>query len=68
MTNRTVTIRQNEFDEFEVPTAFMGRAYITRPTSIYYTDDKDDAIGTAQYHFGSDTKIVVRRGTYENLI
>jgi len=65
---RTVTIRKNDLDEYEVPTAHIGRAYSTRPTSIYYTDDKDDAISTARYHYGTETKIVVRRGTYENLI
>lgn len=51
-----ITIRRNEFDEYEVPTPDVDH--------IYYTDDKDDAIGTAIAFHGTDVEITHRRGTY----
>lgn len=62
-----ITIKRNEHDEFEVPTAFRDRGSLPkRPCAIYYTDDKDDAIGTARYHYGDDVVIRHARGTYDD--
>lgn len=56
-----IRIRKNSYGEFEVPA----------PTTdeIYYTDDKQDAIGTARTIHGcgaNDTSIecVIRSGSY----
>ena len=55
MTNRQ-TIKRNEYDEYEVVTDSVEH--------IYYTDDKDDAIGTCIAFHGNDVEITHRRGTY----
>jgi hypothetical protein len=52
-----VTIKKNDYDEYELPTEVGTEA-------IYYTDDKDDAIGTAKLILGDDVEITFRRGTY----
>lgn len=52
-----IQIRKNDFDEFEVPAP-------TRK-EIYYTDDRDDAIGTAQMIHGKEVTCTFRRGTYD---
>jgi len=54
-----ITIKHNEFDEYEVPTPTEDA-----PDSIYYTDDKADAFMTARHHFGIIANITFRRGTY----
>ena len=51
-----ILIKKNEFDEFEVPT--------TSTSEIYFTDDKEDAIGTAEYFHGPKAECIFRRGTY----
>ena len=58
---QTIKVRYNEYNEYEVPA----------PTAdeIYYTDDLQDAIGTARTIHGcgsNDDSITVdvRRGTY----
>jgi hypothetical protein len=63
-----ITIKRNDYDEYEVPTGSIrvgGQAVSPRPDSIYFTDDKDDAEGTARYHHGDDVVIRHARGTYQ---
>lgn len=61
-----VTIRKNEYDEYEVPTQFRDRGSLPKkPCAIYYTDDKDDAIGTARMILGADVVCTFKRGTYD---
>lgn len=57
---KNVTIRKNEFDEYEVPTPTSDC-----PDSIYYTDDEEDAIDTAIAHYGTDIDLKIKRGTYD---
>jgi hypothetical protein len=67
-----VTIKRNEFDEYEVPTAFRfipgrgpGRGEVPIESAIYFTSDRDDAIATAQAAFLPETIVVlIKRGTY----
>jgi len=60
-----ITIRKNDYDEYEVPTQFRDRGSLPKkPCAIYYTDDKDDAIGTAQMILGADVVCTFKRGTY----
>ncbi len=54
-----VTIKINEFDEYEVPTPTEDA-----PDSIYYTDDKGDAFMTARHHHGINAPVAFARGTY----
>lgn len=55
-----IQVRKNDYDEFEVPTPTRDA-----PDSIYYTDDKDDAIGTAKMILGDDVVCTFKRGTYD---
>jgi len=52
-----ILIKKNEYGEFELPA----------PTTdeIYFTDDQDDAIGTAKIIYGDNTECIFRRGTYD---
>jgi hypothetical protein len=52
-----ILIKKNEHGEFEVPA----------PTSaeIYFTDDQDDATGTAKIIHGDNIHCLFRRGTYD---
>ncbi len=53
-----IQVRLNDYDEYEVPA----------PTTdeLYFTDDRDDAIGTAKIIHGDDNvHCVFRRGTYQ---
>lgn len=52
-----IVIKKNDHDEFEFPTEANN-------TAIYYTDDKEDAIGTAKMVYGDDVVTLFRRGTY----
>lgn len=62
-----VTIKRNDYDEFELPTEFRDRGSLPkRPCAIYYTDDKDDAIGTAKMILGADVEIRFAKGTYDD--
>ena len=54
-----IVIKQNEFDEFEVPTPTEDA-----PGSIYYTDDRADAFDTARHHHGILADVTFQRGTY----
>jgi hypothetical protein len=67
---RIITIKRNEYDEYEVPTLTSADEQ-----DIYFTDDKQDAIGTAhliwdKYQEEDDQydgiEIRIRRGTYNN--
>lgn len=61
-----VTIRKNDYDEYELPTQFRDRGSLPKkPCAIYYTDDKDDAIGTAKMILGADVECTFKRGTYD---
>lgn len=53
-------IRKNDYDEFEVPVPTPDA-----PQAIYFTDDKDDAIGTAKLILGADVVCTFSRGTYD---
>lgn len=53
-------IRKNDYDEFEVPTG----AWPNASDSIYFADDKQDAIDTAEFVHGPQVKCFIRRGTY----
>lgn len=55
-----IVIKRNDYDEYEVPTPSPDAS-----DSIYYTDDKDDAIATAQHVHGDLVEIVFRSGTYD---
>lgn len=48
---RKIVILKNDFDEYQVPDA----------GDYYYTDDKDDARGTAFAIYGADIIITYRR-------
>lgn len=52
-----ITIRKNVDGEFEVPAPTKAE--------LYFTDDKDDAIGTARMIHGDDVECVFRSGTYQ---
>jgi len=56
----TCIVKKNEWGDFEVPT----QKGLTGADSIYYADDKQDAIDTARYVHGQDVKVIVRKGTY----
>ena len=64
MNTNTCTIRKNEYDEYEVPTAFVFHNRREVAAEIYYTDDKQDAIDTAKFAHRDDVAITWRRGTY----
>lgn len=55
-----VIIRKNEFDEYEV----LEKEFSGIGDGIYFTDDRDDAIGTACHMYGADCRIKIKRGTY----
>lgn len=59
-TKKQVTIRKNEFDEYEVPTPTSDY-----PDSIYFTEYKEDAVDTAIAHYGTNIEIKFKRGTYQ---
>lgn len=50
-TPRKIVILKNDFDEFQVPDK----------GDFYFTDDRDDAIGTACLIYGADIAITFRR-------
>lgn len=52
----TVLVRKNEYGEYEVPAP--------TPEEIYFTDDRDDALGTALIIHGDNASVKVARGTY----
>lgn len=52
-----IQIRKNVHDEFEVPCPSVEE--------IYYTDDRDDAIGTARMCHGDDVVCTFRNGSYD---
>ena len=54
-------IKRNDSDEYEVPTV-IG---LSGSDAIYYTDDREDAIGTAELILGKDVEIKFVRGTYD---
>lgn len=61
---KQVTIKRNDYDEYEVPTPSAQF-----PDSIYFTDDKADAIDTARAHWfinraQSEINVRVIRGSY----
>lgn len=56
-----ITIKQNEYDEYEVPTGVKDDGITP---AIYYTDDKGDAFDTARRFHGIIADITFRRGTY----
>lgn len=57
---KQIKVRKNEYDEYEVPVPTPDA-----PQAIYYTDDKDDAIGTAKMILGDDIVCTFKRGTYD---
>jgi len=64
-----VTIRKNEYDEYECPTAFVFHNRREVAAEIYYTDDIEDGKATVRHQLAADgnpDKITfrVRRGTY----
>ncbi len=61
-----INIRKNDSGEFEVPTD-RADSVLGAQTSIYYTDDRSDAITTARFvHglYGYQISVMVKRGTY----
>lgn len=58
---QTITIKKNDFDEFEVLTT---PANVGIGDGIYFCTDKEDAIDTAHEVFGADIQIKFRSGTY----
>ena len=58
---KTITIKKNDFDEFELLTPVASNEV---GDGIYFTEDKEDAVGTAHYFFGDDIQVKFRRGTY----
>lgn len=48
---RKIVILKNDFDEYQVPDS----------GDFYYTDDRDDAVGTACEIYGADVQISFRR-------
>lgn len=50
-TRKEVTIRKNDFDEYEVPDG----------DDFYHTDDRDDAVATACLLYGAEVTIRFRR-------
>lgn len=58
---KTITIRKNDFDEFELLTPVDPHEI---GDGIYFTDDKQDAIDTAHHFFGDDITVKFRRGTF----
>lgn len=60
----TIAIRKNDYDEYEVPAEFVFHNRREVAAEIYYTDDKDDAIGTAKMIHGADVVCKFKRGTY----
>lgn len=65
---RTIRIRRNDHDEYEVPTA-RADSPLGPQTSIYFADDRLDAIATARWQhevvYGYEIVIKVTRGTYD---
>ncbi len=57
----TIRIKQNEYDEYEVPTGLKDDGVTA---AIYYTDDKCDAFDTARRFHGLMADIIFSRGTY----
>jgi len=56
-----IQIRRNIDGEYEVP-SLNSKGEL----DIYFTDDKEDAIGTAKMiHKGTEITCVIRRGTYQ---
>lgn len=70
--NNIVRVRKNDFGEFEVPTIEFEplefdtdhQAKVAFNDSIYFADDKQDAIDTARFTYGPDVQIRITRGTY----
>ena len=62
-----ITIRKNDFDEYEVPTPSTGLGF-NSTEQIYFTPDKQDAIDTCRVHFfkafKSDISIRISRGHF----
>lgn len=54
-----VTIKANDYEEYEVPTPTADA-----PDSVYFTDCKYDAFDTARHHHGILADIVFVRGSY----
>ena len=54
-----IQIRKNVDGEFEVP-SLNSKGKL----DIYYTDDKQDAIGTAEMIHGKGITCIIRTGTY----
>ena len=62
-----VTIRKNEYDEYECPTAFVFHNRREVAAEIYYTDDLEDGKSTVRLAMQDDPEEItfrVRRGTY----
>ncbi len=57
---QVILIKKNEYDEYEVPTPTEDA-----PDSIYFTDDRDDAVGTAHMILGDNITCIFRKGTYQ---
>lgn len=56
-------IRKNIHGEYEVP---EKNPHPLENDCLYFTDDKDDAIGTAKMMHGDDVQCVFRSGTYQS--
>ena len=61
----TITIKRNDFDEYEVPTGRRADGQL----AVYYTDDREDAKDTARFYAGvfdgePEPRLVWRSGTY----
>lgn len=61
MRHTKCAIRKNIDGEYEVPDKFINAL---ENDNIYYTDDREDAIGTAKAMHGADVEITIRTGTY----
>lgn len=59
----TVTVRENEDGEFELPT--LGATSLE--AGLYFADDKQDAIDTAKHSYGENVIVTFKRGTYQEV-
>lgn len=59
MTSKTITILQASWGEYRVPGPKGTEA------QAYYTDDREDAVGTAKAIYGQDTKVKFKRKDLE---
>ena len=66
-TQKTITIRRNDCDEYEVPTDSPSHPASSFEAGLYFTDDRQDARDTAILAWQDDADLLLirfSRGTY----